>query len=316
MQTISIIIPVFNAEKYLSECIESILKQTYKEFEVILIDDGSTDQSLNILKKYQKKDYRIRIIHQENKGVGVARNNGIDNAKGEFIIFVDADDVLPENSLYDRLSAVKNADMAICGYGYFSESGKRDTLAECEDTVWNKIQALNNIAVDGTFGYQGYLWNKIYVKNIIDRHKIRFAENIAYNEDKLFNIEYVMSCKDIKISHSIVYYYRTDANGVMNRISKITDKDASKLLSDFDAFNCMIKIVSEIDEQLKYKIAFYAMGRAVYLGKLLPKENVSYIRKKIKNYIRLYGMFSLKMNRCNISFRKKAKIIGHVILGR
>lgn len=118
--------------------------------------------------------------------------------------------------------------MAVCRYDKFTANGVVTEINECDDVVWNQRKAVNNIAIDGNFGYQGYLWNKIYLKDIIDRFNIRFDENIAYNEDKLFNIEYVLKCDEINISNDIVYRYRENTCGVMNKISTCSDVDSEK----------------------------------------------------------------------------------------
>ena len=114
---ISVIIPIYNSEKYLSKCISSVLEQTYKDLELILVDDGSTDNSLNICNDFAERDSRIVVVHQKNAGVSAARNNGLKNAKGDFITFVDSDDYVENDWLELLFKAIteKNAEVAVCG---------------------------------------------------------------------------------------------------------------------------------------------------------------------------------------------------------
>ena len=131
---ISVIVPIYNAEIFLSDCIKSILNQTIKDFEVILVDDGSTDGSGSICEQYCRKDDRIRYILQENAGVSVARNNALDVAKGEYVVFVDSDDVVAPDFLQRLLNLAANGDFAICGYTRDqSELGKAETSREYYD---------------------------------------------------------------------------------------------------------------------------------------------------------------------------------------
>ena len=112
---ISIIVPVYNAENWLKKCVDSIINQTYKDIEILLINDGSKDRSIDILKEYEKKDSRIRVFDKQNEGVSKTRNLGIKEAKGEFIQFVDCDDYIEENMCETMLHLISNSDMAICG---------------------------------------------------------------------------------------------------------------------------------------------------------------------------------------------------------
>ena len=143
---VSVIIPIYNCEKYLNECISSVLGQTYKDFELILVDDGSTDNSLNICYEFAKKDSRIIVIHQENGGVSSARNKGLKNAKGEFITFVDSDDYVENDWLKMLLTAIlaNNADVSICGIKF---DNKLRCL--CENNSLTKDELLFELQKNG-----------------------------------------------------------------------------------------------------------------------------------------------------------------------
>ena len=145
---ISIIIPIYNVEKYLSKCIESLVGQTYKDIEIILINDGSPDHCLSICEQYSKKDNRIIVIDQENKGVSAARNAGLKMAKGEYIGFVDPDDWIAVD-MYEGLHSVikqSDVDMVICGYEYYSEDGALDEKRKYpirENEIINQKEVMN-----------------------------------------------------------------------------------------------------------------------------------------------------------------------------
>ena len=129
---VSVIVPIYNAEKYLNECISSILSQSYKDFELILIDDGSTDKSQNICNEFAKKDLRITVVHQ---GISAARNNGLKNAKGEFVAFVDSDDYVEKNWLELLVKAIttEEADIAVCGMKIDKQEKKKKKSSEAKE---------------------------------------------------------------------------------------------------------------------------------------------------------------------------------------
>lgn len=184
---VSVIVPVYNSEPYLADCIESIIGQTYKELEIILIDDGSSDNSGTICDEYAAKDNRICVLHQTNLGVSAARNSGLERAAGEWISFIDSDDTL-EPDMYElllRLAGEYNADIAHCGYKHIV--GEEIRLVH--DTK-EKIRQETDEALKCLIGsrlFVGSLWNKIYKRELI--HDLRFRTDLKINEDILYNFE-------------------------------------------------------------------------------------------------------------------------------
>lgn len=221
---LSIIIPVYNTEKYLSECVESILSQTFEDFEVILVDDGSTDNSWKICCEYQNKDKRVRAFHKENSGVSATRNFGLEHAEGEYISFCDSDDMIkPE--LYERLFSelyLHKADRVCGGYEYLYPDGhKLYRKPRKVDGYYEKDKLLSMMIDDGTmsgFLFSG-VYNSIFKKHIIDQYHIRFDENIKYNEDSLFSFEYALHSNGIYSIQSVpLYLYRQhDASATKKR---------------------------------------------------------------------------------------------------
>lgn len=208
----SVIVPVYNAEKYLSRCIDSILNQTYQNFELLLIDDGSKDKSGSICDKYEKKDPRVIAIHQSNSGPGTARNNGLHNAKGRYIIFVDSDDYL--DSMYFEVVAENINEYDLLSFAHYNNYGEKLEKTACrtssikeDDATVLFMDALNcGMTLD-------YLWDKVYNADIILNNKITFAD-VRTGEDTIFNIEYLSHCKRIRTDENAYYHYWITPNSI------------------------------------------------------------------------------------------------------
>ena len=209
---ISVIVPVYNVEKYLSRCIESILSQTFTDFELLLIDDGSTDRSGEICDEYAKKDTRIRVFHTKNRGVSAARNLGLDNAKGEWISFVDSDDWVECNHFQSFVSQFNdNVDLCINSFianlSYGAKSFHYPNLI-----TKNKIHSIE-IFFTILQPHSQFLWNKIFKKEIIKNHNIQFNTKLNLGEDNVFILEYINYVKLISSSFICTYHYdQTDEN--------------------------------------------------------------------------------------------------------
>ena len=208
---ISIIIPIYNVEKYLRQCLDSVANQTYPDWEAILVDDGSSDGSPAICDEYAKKDSRFKVVHQANGGVSSARNIGLNKTHGEWLIFLDADDMLKNNALEFYTNHISESiDMIMAGYMSVDEENQVVFEPEThEDVLLNKEQALTMMYKPMWFPYQGYLCNKCYRKSLIDAHHLRFDERIFFNEDRLFVTQYLCSIlKEVLYTSSVVYVVR------------------------------------------------------------------------------------------------------------
>lgn len=184
---VSIIIPVYNAKKYLSNTLDSVVKQTYKNLEIILVNDGSTDNSKDICESYAKIDKRIKVINKENGGVSSARNYGLALAKGEYISFVDSDDFLFEDMIETLVNDIQNtnAEIAVCGYWHVTEKEYRNIINRIKTEELTKLEALYNpVNYFYSKTLMPFMWNKIFDRRLIE--KIRFDETIHYGEDYLF----------------------------------------------------------------------------------------------------------------------------------
>lgn len=208
--TISVIVPVYNTEKYLNQCIDSILAQTFTDFELLLIDDGSTDNSAMICDEYAQKDSRVRVFHKKNGGVSSARNLGLDNARGEWIAFVDGDDYISSN-FCEILLDNENEDLVICSFEAF---GTINDKCKINDSCISKEQLTLNLNEYLLKNHFMTPWGKLFKKNILDYSKLRFSLNIDSTEDTIFIYKYMLYIKTIRTKSNIIYYYRHTGNGL------------------------------------------------------------------------------------------------------
>lgn len=210
---VSIIVPVYNTEKYLSRCIQSVLAQTYTNWELLLIDDGSTDSSGAICDKYAAEDKRIRVFHKENGGVSSARNLGLDNAQGEWVSFIDADDFVAVNYL-GSLRTDDDYDLVVCS---FEVVGNEQWKNEIEDGEFSKHELSNFIDQYLDCAFVGAPWCKLFRKSLIDYLNLRFNTSINFNEDTLFVLQYLKEVSAIKTINERLYQYNRENTAGLSR---------------------------------------------------------------------------------------------------
>ena len=208
---ISVIVPVYKVEKYLPECIESVLAQTFTDFELILVDDGSPDNSGAICEAYAARDPRIRVFHKENGGVSSARNLGLDNAKGEWIAFVDSDDTIGPHYLEFFLKdSERDADLILCSYTMVDTAGNQKIPSAFQKTVIEITAYGAKLALAGS-GWnilqQVCVWGKLFRGKEIIKNRLRFDEKISLGEDQLFFTKFLMSARRIVAIESCEYFY-------------------------------------------------------------------------------------------------------------
>lgn len=272
---VSIIVPVYKAEKYIRACVESILQQTFTDFELILVDDGSPDESGKIIDELAEKDSRIRVFHQQNAGPGAARNLGLENAKGDFINFVDADDCLEQAFLesYQKVNAAY--ECVFQGYTKLSDAGK------CERVYCAKASTKSNSFEDICITLLesellGYMWLKQFRRSIIEEYHIRFDNNIKYREDFLFTIQYLSFCRKVCITEDAGYLYRVDnPNSLLH-----TWWDAEEFLKTNDrVYEIVAKAWEDYGKLHRYFIQWYADNQYKGIRGLVRSCN----RKKERN---------------------------------
>lgn len=258
----SIIIPIYNAEKYLDECLNSILSQDYKEFEVIMINDGSNDNSDKICQSYCIRDSRFKLVNQKNSGVSSARNKGIKLAKGEFIIFIDSDDVLIDSALKTIEENIFDNDLLCYGYSKCYLDREEDFLLK-NYKFKNKMDYIKSIIYNQEIG--GFLWNKCFKREIITNKNILFDRNLHYCEDLLFVSEYLNNSKKVSYVPKILYKYRMRRSSVSFNL--FSEKNAS-ILKSYEKLINKYKNYDNIENRLKflYILSYYK------LKSIIPKN--------------------------------------------
>lgn len=207
-RTVSVIVPLYNAEKTLVRCVQSILRQTYRHLEVILVNDGSSDRSGTICENLALTDERIKVYHQQNAGPASARNVGIKRARGEYIQFVDADDVISAK-MVETLLKTEKADLVICGY----QRGNEQVLPP----LIGNFSIANFLVHFGSFYKQTLLsspCNKLYRSAVLQTEEILFPENVRYGEDLRFNLAYLQHAKSITVVNDVLYIYQESSKSL------------------------------------------------------------------------------------------------------
>lgn len=232
---VSVILPIYNIEKdYLRQCVDSILKQTYKNIEIILVDDGSTNNVYEICLEYQNKDSRVKAIKQENAGVSVARNTGLRNSNGEYICFIDPDDWLADNyieKLYESIELTKS-DIAVCNCFFVDDNQYKENnflLGDNRVLAGNeKNELLYQLVGKKIASYTaphilvGVPWAKIYRKSMLDKHNLEFIPKLRRMQDNVFNQYAFEYAEKISYITDNLYYYRKDMNSASNKYSENT----------------------------------------------------------------------------------------------
>lgn len=255
---ISIIVPVYNAQEYINRCIDSILNQEYQNFEVLLIDDGSTDRSPEILDTYAHNDSRIQVFHRANSGVSASRNYALSIAKGAYVQFLDSDDwITPDaTKLFVRTVEETSCDMVIADFyrvtgNRLSQKGDIET-----DEVMDRQEFASHMIENPADFYYGVLWNKFYRRSIIEEHHIRMDTSISWCEDFLFNLEYIRHAHTFCALQAPVYYYVKRKGSLVSQNFGISSTIKMKI-NVFDYYNQFYKDVYEEEDYEEIRLQVY-----------------------------------------------------------
>ncbi|WP_159473019.1 glycosyltransferase family 2 protein [Chryseobacterium sp. 18068] len=242
---ISIIVPIYNSSAYLEECIDSILSQTYTNFELYLINDGSTDNSSEIIETYSRKDSRVNVIHKYNSGVSDSRNMGIKAARGEAICFIDSDDFIDNDYLEIFINNFQNHSTLLI------QSIKRNNqaISNYKIKTYNIDNEIIDLFVENNLLYSGAPFAKFYSRSIISDNHIFFNKDISYGEDLIFFLDYVTHIKNITFLNSTKYNYRY-ISGSLSTSKNHSLKNYFRLHSKISEFIAWIK--SRTNGNLKY----------------------------------------------------------------
>lgn len=311
---ISVVVPVYNAEAYVAELIESVLAQTYTEWEMLLVENGSEDDSLRICQEYEQKYENISVIQASKKGSGEARNIGMEHTKGEYIFFADADDYLAGTTIFSdfmKIAESTNVDIVVCNYQRLW-NGKLLT-AESHDAFSKFSPDSEEFRYRGFFsvGSLSYVWNKLYKRAFLIEHQLTFSE-YAYAEDKLFNMQCYMSGAVYAFMSKIGYIYRKNEQSISHQYR-----------TDFN--KCWMNIAYAADTwiQMKYEegtlkqrkedyermIAYTLFFASFFNSKMEYTENKKRKVKAVRRVLKEYGTDSLA-KKCyeNLYKEKKANL--------
>lgn len=276
MPQFSIIVPVYKVEQYVGRCIDSILCQSFADFELILIDDGSPDQSGAICDEYARKDDRIRVVHQSNQGVSAARNAGIDIAIGKYVAFVDSDDEIATDYLLLMECENSNFDLVVGGVKNIDMNGEEHHKLYYEETKVYKIERLDVLAMSANRALN-FVYAKRFKTCLIKNHNIKFDTSMNIAEDTYFVANYLCFCNNIKYIESDSYkYYNYDHETLSSYNDTYVERlaEANKKIA-----NLLSKHFGHIEDTLIWKKRYFDV---FYYGIFSTLRSNKGIRKKIK----------------------------------
>ena len=300
-ELVSIIVPVYNVEKYLIKCLNSLIEQTYKNLEIILVDDGSQDNSGNICDKYKQKDSRIRVIHIENSGVSNARNIGLDNMKGQYTMFVDSDDYVSKNMVEELYNSIKKneADISICGVENIYENGENRTTFKEGRFVTNGEKALGEL-LNGKY-FTSVCWGKMYKSELWKNIRFNKDTKIAEDLEVLYYI-FERAKKVVVDTKNKLYYYIVRENSAIHT-SYNEDWEKEILISK----KIIEKVQLEHPNILKLAIKRYIIVNMNNIIRIKENhqdtESIKKLQKNIKPYLKNF-LFNK-----NVRLKIKIKLI-------
>ena len=280
---VSIIMPVYNSQNTIANAINSVLKQTYSHFELIIIDDGSTDSTSTICKEI--KDERVIYVYKENEGVSIARNAGLKIATGEYICFIDSDDSYIENYIEKLCKNAENGDLIICGY--IKQYKENKEFMQIHKGEYDSEIIMQEVLENDCIG--GFLWNKLFKKKIISDKKLIFDHDINVGEDLLFVEKYLQYCKKVIIINEYIYVYNILSTSASHNFSY---KTVTMLMAYLRMLECSEstrykKLI--INRYINQLLAFY--GKYKIDGKILNNYYFQLKEKCEKNGLKISKMF-------------------------
>ncbi|MEQ2878455.1 glycosyltransferase [Enterococcus asini] len=284
---ISIIIPVFNVDLYLFACLESVIRQSVTNFEVILVDDGSTDNSAEICRDFCNKDKRFNYYYQQNSGVSAARNFGIKVSKGKWLAFIDPDDFVSDDYLKNLLPLDSSDESELIGGGFILKVGSVEKEYRIKKTgIIDSQRAISVLIKDPNF--YSYVWNKLFLRDIIKKNNISFDDKIYYGEDLLFIYNYLKNINRVKLVSMSGYFYCRNENSVGGALTR---EKLERKSTYIDALSIIEKVIEEDEYGTKKflinKISLVgSLHRANLIQYKFKKEKIQEISEKINPYLK------------------------------
>lgn len=284
-EIISVIIPVFNCEKYIARCLESIINQTYKNLQIIIINDGSKDNSLEICNEYSEKDSRIEVYTKENGGVSSARNLGLEKVKGKYVSFVDADDFLELEMYTKMIENLKNEDIIVCNFNNVYEIGKVSHGLNLPECTMNKEDALKELFLNRYV--IGALWNKLFNYNVLK--DIKFNTEFSIGEDFLYEFFVISQSRKIKfISDRLYNYYRNNTNVT----SMASYTEWKQIIQICDIIEEYIKETNLLEYFKVKKFKCYRLLINKMIKRILDKKELLYLKKLVDEAEEYFELFN------------------------
>lgn len=302
---VSVVVPIYNVEKYLSKCIETIINQTYNNIEIILVNDGSTDNCLQICNDFREKDRRIKVINKKNGGLSDARNTGLKDAHGKYICFIDSDDYISNKYVEELYNLIieNNAQIALCNYEKVDEENKSISKEDIESQTISGKTALEKFNETAFYPASVVAWNKLYDINLF--------RNIIYPEGKIHEDEFTTYklfylAKKVAITSKVLYYYRFVPTSIMNRKFNV------KRLDKLEALEQRVNFFRDNKEEKLYRLAlidYQYLLVSHYLKCKKYLENSKKIQKEILKKIRKNYNVVIKFKECSIKSKIKFTIV-------
>lgn len=269
---VTVIIPIYNAAKYLDQCIQSVLNQEFTDFELLLINDGSTDNSGTICEGYAAKDGRVKVFHKTNGGVSSARNLGLDNAAGEWVTFIDADDYI-QKDYFKVLEIENNGDLILQRLTYVEKGNVIKQTSYQSEKLFRNVFLLK-FAI---YPYFSSSCSKFFKNKILRKHQINFNEELSYGEDTLFNLRYIQHCKLVEMSDLSGYMYRVSKTGLTNL--------GYNYQHDLQFYNAFEELVSSYKNKTllgkAFEIPLSRLSKSIYFDKTIHAVERRRILKQI-----------------------------------
>lgn len=303
---ISIVVPVYNVEKYLKECINSLLEQDFRgQYEIICVNDGSTDSSLQVLKEYEKSNEKIVLINQKNKGLSAARNTGLKNAKGKYVMFIDSDDYLKNpkvlSLLYDEIEK-NDLDFVVADFEYNYEEKVKNYRIKRSQAIKNKIMIGRDFYDLGikTKSIMSVVWNKLYKKEFLEKNNLFFYEGIFY-EDMEFTPRAYYLAKRVKYVDEVIIMYRQREGSITSNIN------AEKLDSYLAVAESLNQFNKNYNSESLNNSELYTYVKLIrQLRYIKDKDEIELIKSKLKKRRVVYKL--MKSN------KMKYKVFGFLYL--
>ena len=325
-EKVSVVLPIYNVENYLEKCVQSVRNQTYKNLEIILVDDGATDGCGQICDRLATEDERIKVVHKENGGLASARNAGYQVATGEYIMYFDSDDTVESDIIEKCVNAIntEKSDVVIFGYNKTSEDGKILEVCKWENRTYTKKQMLDHL-YDGIWEMSfGYAWNKLYRKSVLDKSGVLGDAKVIDREDLIYNLEVLNYWNKITYIDSIGYNY-------LQRGSSLLHNSNLARLNGVEYFVEKMKNVHIDDNEVKKKVfnmvvlhylADCIIKNIIWNENLRKKEKVELMKKTIDRcpgkedlYLDNENVRHLQMLYKSIETGKMGYFYGYVRLG-